>query len=60
MCFVKYHVSGDKSSIVVSSGGVETLHIVSAYHELTWYVDGKFVNGQGHVQKGTKSVWSWS
>ena len=35
MCFVKYHVSEDRSSIVESSGGVETLHNVSAYHEPT-------------------------
>ena len=31
--YVKYHVSEDKSSIVVLSGGVETLRNVSAYHE---------------------------
>ena len=28
MCFVKYHVSEDQSSIVESSGGVQTLHSI--------------------------------
>ena len=32
MYFVKYHISEDKSSIVESSGGVQTLRNVSAYH----------------------------
>ena len=36
MCFVKYHISEDKSSIVESSGGVQTIHNVSAYHEPTF------------------------
>ena len=36
MCFVKYHVSEDKSSIVELSGGVQTLRNVSAYSEPTW------------------------
>ena len=44
-------------SIVVLSGGVETLRNVSAYHEPAWHFDAKFVNGQGHerenVQKAT-------
>ena len=53
MCFVKYHVSDDRSSIVESSGDVETLRNVSAYHEPAWDFDGKFVTGQGHVQKAT-------
>ena len=48
MCFIKYHVSEDKSSIVELSGGVETLRNVSAYHEPMWILDAKFVNGQGH------------
>ena len=42
MCFVKYHVSEDRSSIVESSGGLKSLRTVSAY--------GKFVNGQGHAR----------
>ena len=32
MYFVKYDVSEDRSSIVESSGGVQTLRNVSAYH----------------------------
>ena len=34
ICFVKYHVSEDRSSIVESPGGVQTLRNVSAYYEL--------------------------
>ena len=33
MCFVKYYVSEDMSSILESSGGVDTLRNFSAYHE---------------------------
>ena len=50
MCFVKYHVSEDTLSIVKSSGGVQTLHNVSAYHEPTWHFDAKFVDKQGHTK----------
>ena len=50
MCFVKCHVSENKSSIVESSGGVQTLHNVSAYHEPTWHFDAKFVDKQGHTK----------
>ena len=50
MCFVKYHVSEDKSSIVESSGGVQTLCNVSVYHEPTWHFDAKFVDGQRNVR----------
>ena len=57
MCFVKYHVSEDRSSIAEWSGGVDTLRNVSAYHKPAWHFDAKFVNGQGHeranVQKAT-------
>ena len=57
MCFIKYHVSEDKSSIVKLAGGVGTLCCVSAYHEPAWHFDAKFVNGRGHemanVQKAT-------
>ena len=56
MCFVKYHVSEDKSSIVESSGGMQTLHNVSAYNEPTWHFDATFVSSDVHkranVQKG--------
>ena len=45
VCFIKYHVSEDKSSIVESSGGVETLRNVSAYHEHMCHFDAKFVKG---------------
>ena len=50
MCFVKYHVSEDKSSIVESSGGVQTLRNVSAYNEPTWHFDAKFVDKQEHTR----------
>ena len=57
MCFVKYHVSEDQSSIVESSGGVQTLRNVSAYNEAALHFDAKFVNGEGHewenVQRAT-------
>ena len=50
MWFVKYHVSEDKSSIVESSGGVQTLRNVSAYHESAWHFDAKFVDRQAHTR----------
>ena len=57
MCFIKYHVSEDRSSIVELFEGVETLRCVSAYHEPAWNFDVKFVSGQGYemanVQKAT-------
>ena len=57
MCFIKYHVSEDRSSIIELPGGVGTLCNVSAYHEPAWHFDAKFVDGQGHemanVQKAT-------
>ena len=48
MCFSKYHLSEDRSSIIELSGGVATLRSVSAYHEPAWHFDAKFVNGQGN------------
>ena len=48
MCFIKYHVSEDRSSIVELSGGVGMLRSVSTYHEPVWHFDAKFVDGQGH------------
>ena len=57
MCFIKYHVSEDRSSIIELSGGVGTLRSGSADHEPAWHFDVKFVSGQGHgmtnVQKPT-------
>ena len=57
MCFIKYHVSEDRLSIVELAGGVGTLHCVSTYHEPACHFDAKFVNGKGHkmanVQKAT-------
>ena len=50
MYFVKYHVSDDKSSIVESSGDVQTLRNVSAYHEPSWCFDAAFVDRQGHAR----------
>ena len=35
MCFVKYRVSEDQSSVVRMTGGVQTLRNVSAYKEPT-------------------------
>ena len=48
MCFVKYNVSEDKSSIVESSGGVQTLRNISAYHESAWHFDAPFVSRAVH------------
>ena len=56
MCFVKYHVSEYKSSIVDSSGGVQTIRDVTAYHEPAWHFDAKFVNGQGHVRTNVQKA----
>ena len=50
MCFVKYHVSEDKSSIVESFGGVQTLRNVSAYHEPAWHFDAKLVDRQRYIR----------
>ena len=50
MCFVKYHVSEDESSIVRMTGGVQTLRNVSAYNEPTWHFDAQFVDKQGHAK----------
>ena len=50
MCFVEYHVSEDRSSIVRMSGGVQTLRNVSAYNEPTWHFDAQFVDKQGHTR----------
>ena len=56
MCFIKYHVSEDKSSIMELSG-VGTLRSVSAYHKSAWHFAAKLFDGQGHelanVQKAT-------
>ena len=56
MCFVKYRVSEDKSSIVESSGGVQTLRNVNAYHEPALHFDAKFVNGHGHVRANVQKA----
>ena len=50
MCVVKYHVSEDKSNIVESSGGVQTLRNVGAYYEPAWDFDAKFVDRQAHTR----------
>ena len=50
MCFVKHHVSEDKSSIVRSHGGVQKLRNVNAYNEPTWHFDAQFVDKQGHTR----------
>ena len=56
MCVVKYHVSEDRSCIVESYGGVQTLRNVSAYHEHAWHFDAKFVNDQGHVRANVQKA----
>ena len=56
MCFVKYHVSEDKSSIVESSGGVQTLRNVSEYREPACHFDAAFVDGQGHVRANVQKA----
>ena len=48
MCFIKYHVSEYRSSIIELSGGVGTLRSVRVYHEPVWHFDAKFVDGHGH------------
>ena len=70
MCFVKYHVSEDKSSIVGSSGGVQTLRNTSAHNEPAWHFDVTFVSrmykkranvqtapGHGHVLEMKNSAY---
>ena len=50
MCFVKYHISEDQSSIGRSHGGVQKLRNVSACNEPTWHFDAQFVDQQGHTR----------
>ena len=45
LCFIKYHVSEDRSSIVELTGGVGTLRCVGVYHKPAWHFDAKYVNG---------------
>ena len=56
MCFAKYQVSEDNSSIVESSGGVETLRNISAYHEPAWHFDAKFVDRQAHTRANVQEA----
>ena len=56
LCFVKYHVSEDKSSIIESSGGAQTLRNVSAYHETAWHFDDKFVDRQAHTRANVQKA----
>ena len=46
ICFIKYHVSEDTSSIIELAGDVGTLRSVSAYQEPSRHFDAKSVNGQ--------------
>ena len=48
MCFVKYHASEDRSSIIEFSADVGTQSNVSAYHESARHFNAKFLDGQGH------------
>ena len=50
MCFVKYHVSEDESSVVRMTGGVQTLRNVGAYKEPACHFDAQFVDKQGHAK----------
>ena len=50
MYIVKYHVSEDESSVVRMTGGVQTLHNVSAYKEPTWHFDAQFIEKQGQAK----------
>ena len=52
ICFIKYHVSKDRSSII----DVGTLRSVSAYHEPAWHSDAKFVSGHGHEMANVQKV----
>ena len=56
MCFVKYHVSECRSSIVESSGNGQTLRNVSTSDEPARHFDAKFVNGQRHVRANVQRV----
>ena len=56
MCFVKYHVSEDKSSIVESSGGVQTLRSVSACNEPAWRFDATFVSRGVHKRANVQKA----
>ena len=59
MCFVKNHVSEDRSSIIELSGGVETLRNVSAYYQPAWHIDTKFVNGQAGFRQRCSEHFPW-
>ena len=50
MCFVKYHVSVDQSSVVRMVGGVQTLRNGSAYKEPSWHFDAQSIGKQGHAK----------
>ena len=50
MCFVKYHVSEDETSVVRMTGGVQKLRNVSAYKVPTWHFDAQFIDKQGHAK----------
>ena len=56
MCFIKYHVSEDRSRIVEFAGGVGRLRCVNGYHEPACHFDAKFVNGEGHEMANVQKV----
>ena len=56
MCFVKYHVSEDESSVVRMSGGVQTPRNVSAYKEPAWHFDAQFVDKEGHAKANVQKA----
>ena len=53
MCFMKYHVSEDKLSIVEAPGGVQTLYNVSAYHKPTLHFVDRQLHTRANMQKVT-------
>ena len=52
----KFALSEDRLSIIESSGGVQMLRNVTAYHEPAWNFDAKFDNGQGHVRANVQKT----
>ena len=56
ICFAKYHVSEDQSSVVRMTGGVQTLRNVSVYNEPTWHYDAQFVDKQGHAKANVQGM----
>ena len=52
MCFVKYHISEDRSNIIELSGGVQRYVMLAP----AWHFDSKFVDGQGHEMANVRKA----